>query len=257
MSNEEFNKVDLGLYAFDQFKGILARNDFGKMLDLMHPLTEKLATAFGQFLNSLPQNAANVVNEAVGGLNLFASSALVGAPGGTSIGGQANADFQKYLAFLAKLKQPGSTFTGPAQNTNQQFTGPIGPQQPTTGQDYMSMELIHLKRINRNTLSSLDKKRYDAAIKAKTPKKIYEKLDAKGRTPEGAMIRLVLFKKRELERLVAAPISKGRNIKDTRARSNFIRQQKAGREKGVRILTNQLRDLQKKLQNIRTLMRNK
>ncbi len=54
MSNEKFNEVDLGLYAFDQFKGILARNDFGKMLDLMHPLTEKLATSFGELINNLP-----------------------------------------------------------------------------------------------------------------------------------------------------------------------------------------------------------
>ncbi len=54
MSNEKFNELDLGLHAFNQFKEILARNDFGQMLDLMHPLTEKLAASFGELINNLP-----------------------------------------------------------------------------------------------------------------------------------------------------------------------------------------------------------
>lgn len=54
MSNEKFNELDLGLHAFDQFKEILARNDFGKMLDLMHPLTKQLAESFGELINNLP-----------------------------------------------------------------------------------------------------------------------------------------------------------------------------------------------------------
>ncbi len=67
MSNEKFNELDLGLHAFDQFKEILARNDFGKMLDLMHPLTQQLSTAFGEFLKNLPENVVNAVNVATGG----------------------------------------------------------------------------------------------------------------------------------------------------------------------------------------------
>ncbi len=170
MSNEDFNKLDLGMHAFNQFKEILARNDFGKMLDLMHPLTQQLADAFGQFLNSLPENIGRVANEATGGLNLFASSALVGAAG--SSGNVPQEQFETYLKFLRDLKKPEQTFTGPAQNKNQQFTGPIGPQQPTTGQDYDSMQLAHLLRINPNTLSTVDKARFAKAVKDKTPKKL-------------------------------------------------------------------------------------
>ncbi len=129
MSNEDFNKLDLGLHAFNQFKEILARNDFGKMLDLMHPLTKQLADAFGQFINQLPQNIGNVVNEATGGLNLFASSALVGAPGSGGIS-STSSDFDKYLKFLAQTAQPGTDFPGPAQNPPTGSSGPIGPPAP-------------------------------------------------------------------------------------------------------------------------------
>ncbi len=170
MSNEDFNKLDLGLHAFNQFKEILARNDFGKMLDLMHPLTQQLADAFGQFLNSLPENIGRVANEATGGLNLFASTGLVGAAG--SSGNVPQEQFETYLKFLAKLKQPDKQFTGPAQNPPSYSTGPIGPFQPTTGQDYNSMQLEHLLRIDPRTLSTVDKARFAQAVKDKTPTKL-------------------------------------------------------------------------------------
>ncbi len=166
MSNEKFNDTDLGMHAFNQFKEILARNDFGQMLDLMHPLTKQLAEAFGQFLNQLPENVASVAKEATGGLNLFASSALVGSPSGTSIGGQATADFQKYLELLRKLKEPEKTFTGPTQRTDQQYSGPVGPNLPT---NYMSMQLEHLLRIPQKSLSTAERFQLNKAIKSKTP----------------------------------------------------------------------------------------
>ncbi len=65
MDNDTFNKTNLGTYAFDEFKGILARNDFGQMLNLMHPLTDKLADAFGQFLNKMPSLAGSVIDQAI------------------------------------------------------------------------------------------------------------------------------------------------------------------------------------------------
>ncbi len=66
MSNEEFNKTNLGMHAFDEFKGILARQDFGQMLNLMHPLTDKLATAFGELLQKMPSLAGSVIDTALG-----------------------------------------------------------------------------------------------------------------------------------------------------------------------------------------------
>ncbi len=84
MSNEDFNEVDLGMLAFDEFKGILARNDFGKMLDLMHPLTDKLAIAFGDLLNKFPEIFKNFAAAAGGSPPPPPSSTDFG---GSSIGG--------------------------------------------------------------------------------------------------------------------------------------------------------------------------
>jgi len=56
MSNEDFNKVDLGIFAFEQFKEITAKSQFDKALNMMHPIMDKLAAAFGQMINKLPEN---------------------------------------------------------------------------------------------------------------------------------------------------------------------------------------------------------
>ncbi len=121
MSNDKFNELDLGMHAFNQFKEILARNDFGKMLDLMHPLTKQLAEAFGQFINQLPQNVASVVNEATGGFNFniptgFGGGALVGAPAGSGFTGSGEG-FDTYLKFLQELNKEGKTFETPKADT--------------------------------------------------------------------------------------------------------------------------------------------
>ncbi len=85
MSNKEFNEVDLGLYAFDQFKGILARNDFGKMLDLMHPLTEKLAKSFGELIKNLPdifkEFGSGLTNQQQQGGSVIRPAAYYGSTG--------------------------------------------------------------------------------------------------------------------------------------------------------------------------------
>ncbi len=56
MSNDDFNKLDLGIYAFEQFKEITAKSHFDKALNMMHPIMDKLAAAFGQMINKLPDN---------------------------------------------------------------------------------------------------------------------------------------------------------------------------------------------------------
>ncbi len=67
MSNEEFNKTNLGMFAFDEFKGILARQDFQQMLNLMHPLTDKLADAFGVLLSKMPDLIRTTIDTAIDG----------------------------------------------------------------------------------------------------------------------------------------------------------------------------------------------
>ncbi len=56
MPNKEFNEIDLGTFAFDQFKEITAKSHFDKALNMMHPIMDKLAAAFGQMINKLPDN---------------------------------------------------------------------------------------------------------------------------------------------------------------------------------------------------------
>jgi len=109
MSNEKFNELDLGLHAFDQFKEILARNDFGKMLDLMHPLTDKLAEAFGQFINNLPQNVQTVVNEATGGTGTGGGfSPVAGFTGGLPA---VDSGIGNFFNSIAELIRQGTNFT--------------------------------------------------------------------------------------------------------------------------------------------------
>ncbi len=144
MSNEDFNKLDLGMHAFNQFKEILARNDFGKMLDLMHPLTQQLAEAFGQFINNLPQNVASVVNEATGGFNFniptgFGGGALVGAPAGSGLTEGSNQQFQTYLKFLQDLNKEGKTFGTPqADERSVVYQYALKWMNPKTGIDSIS-----------------------------------------------------------------------------------------------------------------------
>ncbi len=106
MSNEKFNEVDLGLYAFDQFKEILARNDFGKMLDLMHPLTEKLATSFGELINNLPDIFSGFAAGATG--QTQKPSGVAGFTGGLP---SVDAGIGDFFTSIAELIRKSTNFT--------------------------------------------------------------------------------------------------------------------------------------------------
>ncbi len=66
LSNEDFNKLDLGTFAFQQFAEITAKSHFDKALNMMHPIMDKLAAAFGQMINKLPENFTSFFRGATG-----------------------------------------------------------------------------------------------------------------------------------------------------------------------------------------------
>ncbi len=99
MSNDDFNKLDLGTFAFDQFKEITAKSHFDKALDMMHPIMDKLAAAFGQMISKLPDNFMSFIRGATGAATH--THPVVGPTAGFLGGGFKTEDLKKFYAWWA------------------------------------------------------------------------------------------------------------------------------------------------------------
>ncbi len=171
MTNEEFNKVDIADLAMGQFKSIIERKDFETMLNMMHPLTDKLATAFGELISKSPEIFGNFVGAATTndeGSSIFSpnadySAAFLGGgvtssdkellatltsavsailQGLASVsGGNLNPDVEQYLQFLKtksgqQYKSGETNVPGPPVKPKQKVTyqeAPEGVKGPTLG----------------------------------------------------------------------------------------------------------------------------
>ncbi len=244
MSNEDFNKLDLGTFAFDQFKEITAKSHFDKALNMMHPIMDKLAAAFGQMINKLPDNflsffrgvqqgppgptdtSTSASNILYGGSFGLPAGLLKGLQPGTQQFKDTQDLIDKFLGDIAKFKQ-----------TPKKKTTPSKAHKHTVGHHFVASTVAKPQPIRQTISQSAERKKILLNQVRYYTQRISQQRNLLLRLPK------------------AAPKSPRNSGQGSASRSR-INQQWQRYDRVFKTMKNQLLDMIKKLANAKTLLRN-